>query len=229
MDNRQSDDEYLAEIRRRYEVGESAAQIGKATGVHGGTVLYHLKRMGIARPQKRIDWPIEQMRHWYEVDGLTLQQIADRLGQNQKVVNKVAKKNGFQLRRTGPKSGSEHPGWKGGRTTDKGGYTLVYMPDHPRSNSNGYIREHRLVMEQVLGRPLLPTEVVRHIDDNPSNNSPDNLRLYQSNTEHLAETLKGKCPEWTPEGRERIRQGIERHAENAKLRRQKASDGQGLT
>lgn len=226
MDKRVAKSEYLAGIRLRYERGESAKQIGVATGVHSATVLYHLRRMGIARPQKRIDWPIEQMRQWYEVDGLTLQQIADRLGQNQKVVNKVAKKNCFQMRRTGPKSGQDHPGWKGGKTRDKSGYILVYMPDHPQSNSNGYIREHRLVMERVLGRPLLPTEVVHHKDDDPSNNSPDNLQLYESNNKHLAETLKGKCPEWTPEGLERIRQGIERHAENAKLRRQTRLDGQ---
>ena len=41
-----------------------------------------------------------------------------------------------------------------GRTLDKSGYALVRAPRHPHCNSGGYIREHRLVMEQVIGRLL---------------------------------------------------------------------------
>lgn len=44
--------------------------------------------------------------------------------------------------------------------------------------------EHRTVMEQILGRPLRPGEVVHHIDGNKRNNSPDNLMLFASQTEH---------------------------------------------
>lgn len=156
-------------------------------------------------PGNKIDWPLEQMRHLYEVEGWTLQRIADFLGQNQKVVNKVAKRNGFQMRRTGPASGEGHPDWKGGRNIDKDGYVLVYCPNHPSSqNGKKYVREHRLVMEQVLGRYLLPTEVVHHVNGCKTDNRPENLEVFQSNGEHLSETLRGKCPNWSPEGRERI-------------------------
>lgn len=218
-DRRTVHPDFLQRLKELYESGLSAPRVGEILGIHGMTVLYHARRLGIVRQQKRIEWPIEQMRQWYEVERLTLQQIADRLGQNQKVVNKVAKKHGFVLRRRGPKSGVEHPGWKGGRTRDKSGYILVYVPSHPQANSNGYIREHRLVMEQMLGRHLLPEEVVHHKDNNPANNDPSNLELFHTNAAHLAETLRGQCPEWTPEGRERILRGVERHAENARLRR----------
>lgn len=84
------------------------------------------------------------------------------------------------------------PRWKGGRKVRKDGYILVVAPDdhpypcdqHPASGLK-YILEHRYVMEQHLGRYLLPTEVVHHIDENPSNNDIDNLRLFDSQAEHV--------------------------------------------
>src|SRR3990167_11221407 len=39
------------------------------------------------------------------------------------------------------------------------------------------INEHRLVMESVLGRRLLSSEIVHHLDHNKLNNSPDNLMI----------------------------------------------------
>jgi hypothetical protein len=59
-------------------------------------------------------------------------------------------------------------------------------------------------MEQKLGRLLDRKEVVHHIDGNPQNNHPDNLMVFGSNKEHLAVDLKGKVPNWTAEGKERI-------------------------
>jgi hypothetical protein len=63
------------------------------------------------------------------------------------------------------------------------------------------IREHRLVMEQVLGRYLLPTEIVDHADGLTLHNAPANLRLFASNAAHLKETPTGKVPRWSDEGR----------------------------
>ena len=36
---------------------------------------------------------------------------------------------------------------------------------------------HRVRMEKHLGRPLLDTEVVHHIDENPRNNAIENLQI----------------------------------------------------
>lgn len=71
------------------------------------------------------------------------------------------------------------PSWRGGRRIDDG-YVLIYMPEHPRSKKNGYVREHTVIMENKLGRYLLPQENVHHIDGNKTNNNPDNLELWST-------------------------------------------------
>jgi hypothetical protein len=45
-------------------------------------------------------------------------------------------------------------------------------------NASGSVFEHRLAMAKVLGRPLLPNELVDHMDGVKTNNSPENLRVY---------------------------------------------------
>ena len=83
------------------------------------------------------------------------------------------------------------PSWNGGRYTRQDGYVMVVAPDdHPyarctyESSDLKYILEHRLVMEQHLGRYLLPEEVVHHIDNNCSNNIVENLMLFPNSATH---------------------------------------------
>lgn len=51
------------------------------------------------------------------------------------------------------------------------GYHLIHVDGH-------VVREHRYVMEQHLGRLLLPGENVHHKDGNRSRNTIDNLELW---------------------------------------------------
>ena len=56
-------------------------------------------------------------------------------------------------------------------------------------SSTGYRKyygrhEHRVVAEQMLGRPLKPGEIVHHIDGNKRNNDPSNLQVM-TQSEHI--------------------------------------------
>lgn len=64
------------------------------------------------------------------------------------------------------------------------GYIEIYMPQHPNARSNGTILEHRFVAEGKLGRYLKKEETVHHLDENRTNNNPDNLIVFRTNSDH---------------------------------------------
>jgi hypothetical protein len=80
--------------------------------------------------------------------------------------------------------GENNPMWAGGKKIGKGGYILVWRPDHPYANSQGYVSEHRLVMEEHIGRYLSPDEIVHHKNKNRQDNRIENLQLLESNSAH---------------------------------------------
>ena len=74
-------------------------------------------------------------------------------------------------------TGSGNPNWKGGRFEDADGYIRIKMKGHPLADSNGYVREHRLVAEKKYGRKLKKKEVVHHLNGIRNDNSPKNLAI----------------------------------------------------
>ena len=106
-------------------------------------------------------------------------------------------------------TGERNPAWKGGVTyrRRKGSYAnvkYVRAPEWalPMARKDGYVMEHRLIVATMAGRPLTRTEVVHHLDHDPTNNAPSNLELWPSNGSHKAaehgRVVPGVANLWRP-------------------------------
>lgn len=150
----------------------------------------------------------EELRRMIEEETLTQREAAEKIGCSVSAVERACKRLGLRTQRTGPRNGARHPDWKGGLVWI-GGYLYRWVgAAHPMATKRGYAAEHRLLVAEVLERPLYRSEVVHHIDGDPSNNALSNLMLFGSNADHLRHELTGKTPAHTPEGKERMREGI---------------------
>ena len=82
---------------------------------------------------------------------------------------------------------------KRGWYKDSGGYVMLLLdgddPYYAMATKGGYIREHRYVMAEYLGRPLDTWEVVHHLNGIKDDNDIENLKLYPSQGEHLSVTF----------------------------------------
>ncbi len=74
-------------------------------------------------------------------------------------------------------SGDKNPNWNGGVVKTKIGYLFEYCPNSKRSNGGtiNHVLQHRLVMARHIGRDLLSSEVVHHINGIKDDNRIENL------------------------------------------------------
>ena len=62
--------------------------------------------------------------------------------------------------------------------TDTSGYVYIKVDKGSSGLSRNWMKYHRYIMEQHLGRKLLPEENVHHINGNKSDNRIENLELW---------------------------------------------------
>lgn len=86
---------------------------------------------------------------------------------SQKVRNKIGNAN----------SGENSYTWKGGKFKTRSGYIMVLKKSHPYANANGYVAEHRLIMEEKIGRFMKHNEHIHHLNENRNDNRIENLEL----------------------------------------------------
>lgn len=134
------------------------------------------------RPPKNPDfrWTKEQAEQLLEYarQGLYAYEIAEKMNKTPKAIQKAFRRFGFP--------------------------SFHNICPRFQSDYHGYVQEHRLVLEKHLGRFLLPTEVVHHIDGNHANNDISNLQLFSSNGEHLKATLRGVRHNMSAENRSKL-------------------------
>lgn len=112
----------------------------------------------------------------------------EQVWHQRKDLNRVCKKCAYKARNT--RKGKDHPNWKGGRYLRLDGYYAMQMPEDSLYRSmafdrRGYVLEHRLLVAQSIGRCLLNSEVVHHINGDKSDNRLANLELLPHLASHL--------------------------------------------
>ena len=73
--------------------------------------------------------------------------------------------------------------WGRCRTLAGNGYWMVRCPIHPHANNKGYVFEHRLIAESMLGRIIPMSYNVHHINGIVDDNRPENL-MVMTQKEH---------------------------------------------
>lgn len=98
-------------------------------------------------------------------------------------------------------SGPDNPHWRGGVHHRSDGYILIRIDTfHKGHKGKKYDLQHRIIMSQHLGRELLRTEVVHHLNGDPHDNRVDNLEIItqaEHAKKHDAERKKNSKGQYT--------------------------------
>jgi hypothetical protein len=131
---------------------------------------------------KNKDWLYQK----YITERFSSRGVAKLCNTNQATILKWLRVFNIPRRPQGNWRAERHYNWKGGRTYGGGGYIYVYQRGHPSASKDEYVYEHRLVMEEMLGRYLRPGETVHHKNGIKNDNRPENLALFESGGKHSA-------------------------------------------
>lgn len=180
-----------AEVVAAYSAGATTVDLAAALDVTFPTVCNFLRAHGVSLRSRseinRLRAPVDdsRLRALNDEARLSQREIAHLLGVSQSSVERAMRHLGLKAKRGRGSPVERNFFWNGGCRQETEGYVLVKMPDHPFATKDGYVREHRLVMERTLGRYLTLEEVVHHKDGNTQNNDPENLEVFASQADHM--------------------------------------------
>lgn len=91
------------------------------------------------------------------------------------------------------KTGDKHPLYRGRLFCDPDGYVMVLKPDwYTGRPGSKHVYEHSVVMAEMMGLTETPAGMhIHHIDEDRTNNNPDNLALV---TAAAHRTLHARSP-----------------------------------
>lgn len=142
--------------------------------------LYVEEKLSTRDVAERIGVCASTVRRWLAEAGVTTRSISEaKTGQKPAAHTILAT---VQARRKHVRAGMPEVGYK----VRSDGYVYLSRPDHPDATSSGYVLEHRLVMEQKLGRRLLAHEEPHHKNEVRDDNRPENLEL-KTKSQHMRE------------------------------------------
>jgi len=190
-------------LREEYvEKRQTLQQIADAVGCTKHSVMRALKRHGIERRKHTSKFYLLNDKDWlynaYVVEKRSAREIAREVGSTSG--NVQSHLSSFGIRTRSPREdwdlrnpdgafGENAANWRGGRVV-RNGYIMLYAPWHPKAKpEHPYVQEHRLVMEEQLGRFLEPYEVVHHRDGDRQNNDPSNLEV-KTRGKHVSDHFK---------------------------------------
>jgi hypothetical protein len=159
-----------AQVLKLYRELGTQRRVAERLGSNQGTISGILRSQGVrvgVGPVTKYDLPMDEIASRY-LAGETCREIAKDYGVDDERIRRRLKSKGVTRRNGGGPKGSKNFFWKGGFQP-----TMHY-----------YRRQSYEVAAICLGYPLPQGMIIHHLDENPRNNNPDNLCLFENQGDH---------------------------------------------